>query len=406
MSLTLIFFWAAAIVVVYTYLLFPLIIFVRGLWLRKPYRTADITPRVSLLIAAHNEAETIGAKLDNILALDYPMEHLDVIIASDGSDDGTNAVVQRYAEHGVRLLPLPRLGKAPALNAAAAAASGEILAFSDANSMFAPDAIRALVRPFADPQVGGVAGNQRYLRKESGGGETSYWRFDRKLKQSQSRAGNAISATGAIYAIRRALFEPIPGGVTDDFFTSTGVVVRGYRLVFAPDAVAYEPVAASSGREFERKVRVITRGLQAVVLRRTLLNPLRHGFYALQLFSHKVLRRLVVFPLLFLAILSPLLWTRGLIYRLVTVAQAAFYSLALLHILLRKRRVAQAKILSLPFYFCMVNTACLLAALNLLRGRRIERWEPRRQNGHRNGHQSTTVTERGASSATTERSKT
>jgi cellulose synthase/poly-beta-1,6-N-acetylglucosamine synthase-like glycosyltransferase len=304
-----------------------------------------------------------------------------VIIASDGSDDGTNAVVQGYETQGVKLLALPRLGKAPALNAAADAASGEILAFSDANSMFAPDAIRALVRPFADPQVGGVAGNQRYLRKESGSGESSYWGFDRKLKQSQSRAGNAISATGAIYAIRRALFEPIPGGVTDDFFTSTGVMVRGYRLVFAPDAVAYEPVAASSGREFERKVRVITRGLQAVLLRRTLLNPLRHGFYALQLFSHKVLRRLVVFPLLIIAILSPMLWTRGLIYRLATLGQAVFYGLALTHVLLGERRVAQSKILALPFYFCMVNGACLLAAWNLLRGRRIERWEPRRQEG-------------------------
>lgn len=394
MNLALVLFWAAVILVAYTYLLFPLIVFARGLWLSQPYRSADITPRVSLLIAAHNEVKSIGAKLDNILALDYPAERLEIIIASDGSDDGTNAVVQSYAEHGVQLLSLPRLGKAAALNAAAKAAGGEILAFSDANSIFAADALRALVRPFADPQVGGVAGNQRYLRQGNSRGERSYWRFDRKLKQLQSRAGNTISATGAIYAIRRSLFEPIPDGVTDDFFTSTGVVVRGHRLVFTPEAVAYEPVASSSSREFERKVRVITRGLQAVKLRRTLLNPFRYGFYALQLFSHKVLRRLVVFPLLLLAVLSPLLWSHGLVYQLSTLAQAGFYGLATSHIFLKGNRVGELKIFALPFYFCMVNTACLLATSNLVRGHRIDRWEPRRQ-------EEGPSAEQGAPSATT-----
>lgn len=382
MTLLVILFWAAVAFVVYTYALFPVLVFLRGLFFRKPYRSAEITPRVSLLIAAHNEEKSIGAKLDNILALDYPSDCLEVIIASDGSDDGTSAVVQEYERRGVRFLDLPRLGKAPVLNAAAAAANGEILVFSDANSMFTPDAIRALVQPFADPSVGGVAGNQRYLRNGNDGGERSYWRFDRFLKEFQSEAGNAISATGAIYAIRRRLFGPIPGGVTDDFFTSTGVVEQGYRLVFAPDAVAYEPVAPSSGREFERKVRVITRGLQAVILRRALLNPFRHGFYALQLFSHKVLRRLVVFPLLLVAIVSPLLWARGLIYKLFTVGQMVFYGLAAVHVLLKKTRIGNHKLFTLPFYFCMVNVACIVAVANLLRGRRIERWEPRRQGSH------------------------
>ncbi len=379
MTLLLILFWASVAFIVYTYALFPTLVFLRGLLFRKPYHSAQITPRVSLIIAAHNEEKSIGSKLDNILALDYPSDCLEIIIASDGSNDGTTAVVQEYERRGVRLLDLPRLGKAPVLNAAAAAANGQILVFSDANSMFAPDAICALVRPFADTNVGGVAGNQRYLRNGNDGGEKSYWRFDRFLKQFQSEAGNTISATGAIYAIRRRLFRPIPGGVTDDFFNSTGVVDQGYRLVFAPDAVAYEPVAPSSGREFERKVRVITRGLQAVVLRRALLNPFRHGFYALQLFSHKVLRRLVVFPLMLVALLSPLLWARGLIYKLFVAGQVAFYGLAALHILLKKTRIGNRKLFTLPFYFCMVNVACIVAVANLLRGRRIERWEPRRQ---------------------------
>lgn len=193
-------FWSALGIIVYTYGLFPLITLLRGFLWRTPYRSAEITPSVSLIIAAYNEAQSIGAKLDNVLALAYPRDKLEVIVASDGSTDGTDEIVRGYAAHGIRLLSLPRRGKAPALNAAVAAATGEILVFSDANSMYAPDAIRALVHPFADPTVGGVAGNQVYLKEKdsnrSGSGEQSYWNFDRKLKQFQSEAGNAISATG------------------------------------------------------------------------------------------------------------------------------------------------------------------------------------------------------------------
>src|SRR3990172_3413985 len=155
--------WSAAALVLYTYLLFPALVFLRGLLGRRPYKPGEITPRLSLIIAAHNEANTIGAKLDNILSLDYPHERLEVVVASDGSTDNTEAIVSRYARQGIKSLSLPRQGKAPALNAAVAASTGEILVFSDANSMYAPDALRALTRPFADPEVGGVAGDQRYL---------------------------------------------------------------------------------------------------------------------------------------------------------------------------------------------------------------------------------------------------
>jgi cellulose synthase/poly-beta-1,6-N-acetylglucosamine synthase-like glycosyltransferase len=376
-------FWGAVILIVYTYILFPVLVFFRGLLWRRPYQSAEITPRVSLIIAAHNEAKTIGAKLDNILSLNYPRDRLEVVIASDGSNDDTDAIVGGYAEQGVRLLSLPRQGKAPALNAAVAAASGEILIFSDANSMYAPDAIAALVRPFTDPEVGGVAGNQCYLAKRGTSvthdGEHTYWNFDRILKRFQSQAGNAISATGAIYAIRRSLFRPVPAGVTDDFVTSTRVIAQGYRLVFAPNAVAYEPVAVSSGAEFGRKVRVITRGLRAVLVMRELLNPFRYGFYALQLFSHKVLRRLVVFPLLILLLVSPLLWGNGLFYQVVALAQVVFYGCGALGMLLGGTPLGRLKLFTVPFFFCMVNAASLVATLNILRGYRIELWEPQRQ---------------------------
>lgn len=377
-------FWSSVAVILYTYLLFPIILAIRAVAAGDRYREADITPTVSLIIAAHNEAGVIAVKLANVLSLDYPADRLEVIVASDGSDDGTEAIVGTFAAQGVRLLALPRQGKAAALNAAAAAAQGDVLVFSDANSIYARDAIRELVRPLADPTVGGVAGNQRYLAdgsREGGSGEAQYWRLDRQWKRLESAAGNAISATGAIYAVRRSLFRSVAEGVTDDFYTSTGVIDQGYRLVFAPDAVAYETLSKREGDQFGRKVRIITRGLRGVLLRRNLLNPFAHGFYAVQLFTHKVLRRLVVFPLLALLISSLRLRRRPGIYGLAAGAQVAFYGAAAAGALRERSGRPQPRLLSLPYYFGMVNLAALTAVFNLLRRRQIVVWEPERREG-------------------------
>ncbi len=375
-------FWSALGVLAYTYLLFPLVVLLRAALRPRPHLTGDVTPAVTMVIAARNEAAGIGAKLDNLLSLDYPAARLEVVVASDGSDDGTDEIVGAYADRGVRLVRRPRLGKAPALDAAVGQANGEVLVFSDANSIYAPDALRALVRPFADPLVGGVAGDQRYIGATDtdaiASGERSYWDLERRLKAAESRSGNVISATGAIYAVRRSLFGPVSPGVTDDFFTSTGVIAQGHRLVFAADAVAYEPVSKTAEIELGRKVRVMTRGLRGVLLRRELLDPRRHGFYALQLFTHKVLRRTMALPLVAIATTSPLLWRRGTLYRAATVAQAAFYALGAAGILLAGRPLGRRKALALPAFFTLVNVASLRAVWNVLRGQQIDRWEPRR----------------------------
>jgi cellulose synthase/poly-beta-1,6-N-acetylglucosamine synthase-like glycosyltransferase len=374
-------FWAALCLIAYTYGVFPILTLLRGRLAQRPYASADSAPRMSLIIAAYNEAASIGAKVENSLALDYPREQLEIIVVSDGSTDGTDAIVHGYAKQGVRLLSLPRGGKAAALNAAVAQAEGDILVFSDANSMYHPGALRALACPFADAEVGGVAGNQVYQTRQTAvhdTGEQSYWNVDRRLKRAQSQAGNTISATGAIYAVRRTLFRSVPDGVTDDFAISTDVIAQAYRLVFAPDAIAYEPVACSSDAEFGRKVRVITRGLRGVLLRRALLNPLRYGFYALQLLSHKLLRRLMVFPLLLMLLLIPLTWNSGPFYQLVDEAELVFYGCAVVGLLFRRTRLGRLMPFSLPFFFCLVNAAALVATFNLVRGRRIDRWETRR----------------------------
>ena len=375
-------FWASAAVVGYTYVGFPLVVLVRGRLRPTPYRSADITPTVSLLVAAHNEARGIARKLENALALDYPADRLDIVVASDGSNDDTEAIVATFVGRGIRLLQLPRQGKALALNAAVAASTGEILVFSDANSLYAADAVRRLVRPFADPSVGGVAGNQRYRPGSASdattAGEQVYWDFDRLLKEAESRAGSTISATGAIYAIRRSLFRGVPVGVTDDFAVSTSVIEQGYRLVFAADALAWEPVASSGSMEWDRKVRIMTRGLRGVFERRALLNPTRYGFYSVQLVSHKVLRRMAGIPLIVLALLSPALWRRGRVYRLATVLQSAFYLLGIVGLVLGRRGIARHRLLAAPSFFITVNAAAMTALWNIVRGRKIDRWDPAR----------------------------
>ena len=377
-------FWAATAGLVYSYVIFPALILVRGALRRRPHAAADISPSVSVIVAAHNEAGRIERKLRSVVDQGYGGS-LTVIVASDGSDDGTPGIVAGMGEPNVRALDLPRVGKAAALGSAVAEADGEILVFSDANSIFGPDCIRSLVRSFADPEVGGVAGNQVYVRGDDvdaiAVGERSYWDFDRAMKEAQSDAGNVIAGTGALYAIRRELFRPIPPGVNDDFFLSLSVIDAGYRLVFEPAATAYEPVAASRTLEYARRVRIMTRGLRCVAAVPGVLDPRRTGFYALQVFSHKVLMRVMALPLAVVAVTSLMLYARGVIYRLAAWAQVAFYGLAAGGLGFARRDVGHHPLLALPAYFCMVQAASLHATWNLIRGVSYDRWQPERSGG-------------------------
>lgn len=376
-------FWISVAIIFYTYIGFPLVSWIRSGMFRRTWTTADVTPAISVLIAAHNEESCIGDKIRNMLELDYPEDRLQIVVVSDGSTDRTMEILRTFDDPRVIAMEVSRGGKAAALNNGAKHCTGDILVFSDANSMFARNALRALAGPFADSSVGGVAGDQRYLQAGVGlsavdAGERSYWNFDRLMKVWQSQSGSVTSATGAIYAIRRSLFRTVPEGVTDDFATSTQVIAQGFRLVFASGAVAFEPVSANTGVEFGRKIRIITRGLRGVLLRRGLLNPVRHGFYSVQLFSHKVLRRQMVFPLLVLLVTSGVLADSSPFFLLATVAQFVFYGAALTGCLLSGTRTGRRKFFSIPFYFCLVNAACLVATCHLLTGRRVVVWNPQR----------------------------
>src|SRR5581483_11281452 len=340
-------FGGCAAYLAYVYAGFPLLVLLRGRLRRRPFRRDSIEPKVSMVIAAYNEADVVGEKVKSVLSLDYPPERLEVVIASDGSDDGTAEIVRRLGGGRVRLLELDRGGKAAALNAAVDAATGDVLVFTDANSILDGAAVRELVGPLADPSVGGVAGNQVYLSPQAGDssvvGEQQYWNFDRSLKQAQSDAGSVTGATGALYAIRRSLFRPVRADVNDDLLTSLRVIAQGYRLVFAPRAVAYEHVVESASQTFSRRVRVMARGLRCVVVMRELLDPRRYGFFSIQLLSHKLLLRTAVLPIVLLAVWNAVLWNYGWFYRATLIAQACFYVLGVLGIVFTNRPIAKWK---------------------------------------------------------------
>jgi len=376
-------FWLAVGSLVYAYAGFPALVGAVGWLRRREVNKKPITPSVSLIIAAYNEEESIGRRLRNALALDYPQELLEIIVASDGSTDRTEAIVERTANPCIHLLRLPRLGKIPALNAAVAQARGEILVFSDANSMCDSKALRKLTQNFADAEVGGVVGNTGYFvspdSESSSRGEDLYWNYDSWLKQLESFSGNVVSAHGGLYAIRRELYIPVSDpAVTDDFAISTAVIEQGRRLVFECEAHSCETAVPKAGREFQRRTRLMTRGLRALLLRKRLLNPFRYGFYSLALFSHKVLRRLLAVALLIVFAGSLALSSGGVLYSFAVAAQVVFYGAAGAGYLLRRTRLGHRKCLYIPFFYCMANAAALVAVAKLMLGERIALWQPQR----------------------------
>lgn len=370
-------FWLSVLLLFYTYIGFPLLSAIRArhnLWLPQ---VSNYTPTISIIIAAHNEEMVVKQKLDNIFSLNYPSNRLEVIFASDGSNDRTNSIVKGYKGGKIRFLELPRQGKNMTINSAVAEAKNELLIFTDADTVFDLDAVKFLVAPFNDPQIGGVAGN--YIidgNSEKGGSERDFWNFERSMKKIQSRSGSITSAWGPIYAIRRQLFKFVPRGVTDDYYISVQPLINHLKLYFEPKAIARGPVATSAGAEFKRKIRIITAGLRSVWETRQLLNPFQYGFLAVQIFSHKVLRRFMGLPILVLFLTSLSLSQYDILFLVIALLQIGFHGAAVFGFLLRNTRIGRLRFLRLPFFFDMVYTASLFAIINLLFGLRQDIWVP------------------------------
>jgi cellulose synthase/poly-beta-1,6-N-acetylglucosamine synthase-like glycosyltransferase len=288
----------------------------------------DITPSVTLIIPAHDEEDVIAARLDNLLALDYPYEQLEIVVASDASNDGTDAIVTEYATRDprIRLLPLPRGGKLAALNRAVGESTRDVVAFSDANSKWAPDALRKLVRNLADDDVSYVCGKLRLERPDGTNREGIYWRYELWLRESESRLGSITGGNGAIYALRREDYVEVDPRFGHDLTFPYVTVQRGKRAVYEPEARAWDRPARDLEDEYGRKVRMFEH-CWLILLRGRMLRGIG-PLYAFELFAHRVLR--YASGLLHLVLLgtSIALVGEGLVYELVLAAQLALLVLA------------------------------------------------------------------------------
>jgi glycosyltransferase involved in cell wall biosynthesis len=369
--------------VAYIYAGYPVLVWCLAGLAGRETRKAHIEPRVTVLIAAFNEAREIEHTVVNKLQQDYPAERLEVIVVSDGSTDGTDAIVERLAESaGGRLRLLrqePRQGKTMALNRAVPQATGEIIVFADANSMYAPDTVRQLVRSFADPSVGYVTGQMVYTNPDGSGigeGSDLYMRYENMLRVLETRLHSVVGVDGGIDAVRRELYAPMRADQLPDLVLPLNVIEQGRRAVYEPAARVYEAALGADDEEFRMRVRVSLRALWALFDKRSLLNPLRDPLFAWQLLSHKVLRYAAFIPLAGLLGINVLIAGHHRFYAGFLVLQLLAYGLAAAGPVLSRLRSVAPKLL-VPYYFVLLNLACAAAFWKFLSGHKMITWKPR-----------------------------
>ena len=362
--------WGAFIGLVYTYVGYPCILAVWKWWAEKPCgRRLSRLPTVSIVIAARNEGKRLAVRIDNCLRQDYPPALLTIIVVSDGSTDETEEIVRHCDPTRVTFIELTeQQGKAIALNAGVARAQSEVIIFADARQVFSPSAVAELVGNFSDPHVGAVSGElilQTHSTGISAEAAGLYWSIEKWIRRSEATIHSVVGTTGAIYAIRRSLFEPLPRGtILDDLLAPMRIAMRGYRVVFEPRAQAFDWIEQDYHTEFKRKVRTLAGNYQAVMLCPDLMKPWRNRLF-LQFISHKVCRLAAPFWLLALFVSNLFVmhgWLRYLFILQVTGYAMAAIGWGLARLGVRERCTATA------FMFVMLNAAALLAPFRAFRG--------------------------------------
>lgn len=374
-------FWVCCSILVYVYILYPVLIRALAACFGRPVVRDDRQPTVTVVVTAYNEETSIRAKLDNLAELNYPSERLDVLVASDASSDATEQIAATYDPRRVRVLRVEgRLGKTVCQNAAAAAASGEILMFTDATTRVDPDALMHLVGSFADPRVGCVAGCLAYVSDSdslTGRGGRSYWGYELGLRAAESALGSLIGVSGCLYTVRKSAYRPIDPALISDFVVAMKMREQGLRTVLAPEAACFEATLDKGGQELSMRVRVAIRSLNALVRQRHFLNPLKFGVFAWQLWSHKALR--YGSPLFWIAAYaSNVLLARQSpypLYVILLLGQSAVLAAGGIGFALQGRH-RQLGLFGKPYYFLLANLAALIAILRYVRGDRMVTWKP------------------------------
>jgi len=378
LSILEILFWVGLSISVYVYLAYPLLLFYQS---KSPKNRKTVNCRgysfsITLFIPAYNEESVISDKIDNALSLKYPTDLLEVAIASDGSTDRTNEILEEHRSN-------PRVkifynetneGKNALINKFVPLTDGQIIVFTDANSIFSEESLLTIVRHFSDSTVGCVGGKLTYLSGQSAvaKGEGLYFKYENVIRSFEGKQGKMVGANGAIYAIRRELFEAVPAHVPNDFFHPLVVLKKGYQTVFEEKAIAFEKATESHEEEFKRRSRIVERSVSAIVE----VNR-RYGVFSgrawFNIFSHKILRWLT-FPILVCIWALNLFLLHDPLYLTLFICQTIFYILGALGYLFEKADL-KIKIFYIPYYFMLINLAAFVGMLQWLRGNRIVSWK-------------------------------
>jgi cellulose synthase/poly-beta-1,6-N-acetylglucosamine synthase-like glycosyltransferase len=375
-------FWIAVGLLIYPYVIYPICAWALAKVVHRRVRKSEYLPTVTVVTAAFNEVKVISANIANKLAQDYPADKLRMLVVSDASTDGTDEAVATLAAADARVSLLrqePRAGKTAALNRAITASESDIIVFADANSMYDTQALRQLLRNFADPEVGYVTGRMTYVGEKgsvAGEGSSSFMGYENTLCAIETSLGSIVGADGGVDAVRRKLYRPMRPDQLPDFVLPLDVVRQGYRAVFEPDALLQEHALVDAGSEYRMRTRVALRAYWALWDMRSLLLPWRSGLFAWQLWSHKVLRYLSFLPLLLATACAVSLAPSNRYFLTV----CALGLLAGSIILLggdRGGASVPARLLRLAHYFLLLNIASAVAFWRFLRGEKQVVWQPR-----------------------------
>ncbi|MDP8219075.1 MAG: glycosyltransferase [Candidatus Theseobacter exili] len=365
------------------YIFYPLALWFFGFFKEKPINSGPAQPTVSMIIVTRNSEAIIKEKLDNCLSIDYPRNKLQITFVSDASTDNTNNIISEYQDKGIHHISInEHKGKINALNYSTPQCTGDILVYTDTDALLEPDSIKKMMKYYEDPDIGGICGQAVILKDTSQLKEAQslYLDLDSKIKKLESHIGSITSNVGKLFSIRKKLFEQIPPAVTDDLYTALSIVRQKYRFIYDPELKAYiKALSRNSSHEIERRRRIVSTSIRAILYNKSLLNPLKYGFFSIGLLVNKIIRRMQPFFLLFLLISSSILYSQSVIISVLFLAQLALYLtaigwIAVLHFNIKNKYVY--KLCSYTYYFCIGNYGMLLGSIDFFKGIKISKWNP------------------------------
>ena len=365
---------------IYSYFLYPVILLClpKKNNFKMSSEVSDVRelPFLTLIITAYNEEKHIKEKILNTLEVDYPQDKREILIASDGSTDNTNAYVDEFLNHGVRLIKvIERKGKENAQLAAINEAKGDILVFSDVATRIPKEALKNIAITFENKRIGAISSEDRFITENGEiAGEGAYVKYEMWLRRLEASVSSLVGLSGSFFACRKFICSNWDINVPSDFNTALNCFSQGFVAISHPNVLGYYPNLKDETKEYQRKLRTVIRGMAAIAHKPSVLNPFKFGLLAFEVFSHKIMRWLVPWFQIVLLISSLIVWQEHFLFMLLLASQVGFYLFALLGLLFKTAR--SKSVIKIPFFFMQVNVAIAHASLQFLMGKRITKWEP------------------------------